>query len=121
MHRQSAAVARMLSRAARAEARPLPSMHRSRCGAYRFDETCVPQLVQMMVSAVCFGRLPKTSSPAVTAGLGLRVRKADASSSSTSRTGVDAAAVIACSELQPSSSCWEADGSGGGSAVCACA
>ena len=58
------------------------------------DETCVPQLVQTMVSAACFGRLPKTSSSwALAAGLGLRARRAEASSSSTSRTTEDAAAV----------------------------
>ena len=43
------------------------------------DETCVPQFVQTMVSAVCFGRLPKTSSSwALAAGLGLRARRAEA-------------------------------------------
>jgi hypothetical protein len=74
-------------------------------GAHRLNETCVPQLVQTMVSAVCFGRLPKTSSSwAVAAWLGLRARRAEASSSSTSRTTEDAAAVLVCSDVQPSSS-----------------
>eukprot|EP00326_Haptolina_ericina_P005670 CAMPEP_0181222748 /NCGR_PEP_ID=MMETSP1096-20121128/30136_1 /TAXON_ID=156174 ORGANISM="Chrysochromulina ericina, Strain CCMP281" /NCGR_SAMPLE_ID=MMETSP1096 /ASSEMBLY_ACC=CAM_ASM_000453 /LENGTH=165 /DNA_ID=CAMNT_0023315539 /DNA_START=393 /DNA_END=890 /DNA_ORIENTATION=- len=59
----SAAVLLIMSRATLAEARPLPSMQRSRCGAKRLAAICVPQLVQVRVSTTCFVWLPKISLP----------------------------------------------------------